>query len=635
MQVQSTSFAMLIAVTLITWTLEARADAVLQAKQNIFPQEVAISVEVRAQVELTTVVLTFPALTDREDAVLTVPSPKGAYPVGVDLDRGKGFVELPIKDEAPPPPAGGSTSPAAMQAWVGQTPLTANLHDLASGPLTIRVSFLRLLRRYQGKVTFLAGAAPCPLRQPSHGSASVTLSVRVRTARPLIQIGTANNVAKVHKSSSTEAQLSVAKTLLIKPVHVLVSYAEQTKGIQAQLLTHRTPTADPQGGQAGYFLLLLDADHVSAETTQPRTLSLVIDRSGSMSGDKLAQAQKSALAMLDNLRPSDRFNLHHFNSTIDSFNSAPLPATPGNIAAAKAHATSLTAQGSTDLNDGIIAGLGGKTCPTGAPPDARYDAMILLSDGQPTAGVVDRSQIHNNSILHNCNESRIFTFAVGYGADVALLEAIARTARGRNFVLNNAQAGVTLAEQARLLFEEIYAVRVTDLSLSISGITTRDVLPERPPDLFNGGQVVLVGRYQAPGQGTARITGKAEGKAHLTQLPLLAPALEQDNGFIKYVWATEKVGSLLAALGRGGDANQLEQQITALGLAYRIQTPYTSFSSPNAGATPGISGSGGGGYSGGSGGGGGGYSGSGDVSLVGLLALLGLVPLARRRLRGG
>ncbi len=95
------------------------------------------------------------------------------------------------------------------------------------------------------------------------------------------------------------------------------------------------------------------------------------------------------------------------------------------------------------------------------------------------------------------------------------------------------------------------------------------------------------------------------------------------------------MGSLLAALGRGGDANQLEQQITALGLAYRIQTPYTSFSSPNAGATPGISGSGGGGYSGGSGGGGGGYSGSGDVSLVGLLALLGLVPLARRRLRGG
>ena len=610
----------------------ARADAALQGPNgNIFPKAVTIDAQVRAQVEVTTVVLTFPALADRGDHVLTVPSPQGSYPVGVDLDRGKGYLELPIKDEAPPPPAGGSAASAAMKAWVKQKPLTANLRDLAPGALTIRVRFLRLLRRHKGKVSFQVGAAPCPLRQTSDGVASATISVRVRTSRPLQDISTSGTPAKLQKNAVNEALLSVAKTLLSSPVLTEVSYEEQSKGIQAQFLAHRSPTADPLGGKAGYFLLLLDADSVSAETTQPRTLSLVIDRSGSMSGSKLAQAQQAALAMLDNLRSGDRFNIHAFDDKINSWRTSPQPANTSTLSTASAYAKALTARGSTDLNGGIIAGLGGKTCPAGASPGSRYDAMILLSDGLPTFGVTDKATIHKNSMLYNCNESRIYTFAVGYGADVALLEAVARTARGKNFVLDNSQASTALASMARMLFEDIYAVRVTDLSLALTGISHHEVLPERPPDLYNGGQVVLVGRYKTPGTGTAKITGRAEGVGHVTSLALTAPATEQDNVFIKYVWATEKVGQLLAAMGKGGDYSSLKKQITALGLAYRIQTPFTSFSSPSPGGYSGGGSSGSGGYSGGSSSGG--FSGSGDVGLLTLLALLGLVPLARRRLR--
>ncbi len=611
----------------------ARADAVLQGpKGNLFPNEVAVDVQVRAQVEVTTVVLAFSALADRGDHVLTVPSPQGSYPVGVDLDRGKEFVELPIKDEAPPPPAGGSGASVEMKAWVQQRPLTATLRDLTTGTLSIRVRFLRLLRRHQGKVTFQVGAAPCPLRQPSDGVASYTLSARVRTARAMQDISTTGTPAKLQKSSPTEALLSVAKTLLGKKAKTTISYQEQSKGIQAQFLAHRAPSADPQGGKAGYFLLLLDADNVSAETTRPRTLSLVIDRSGSMSGYKLVQAKKAALAMLDNLRSGDRFNMHAFDHEVSSWRTAPQPANTSTVSTAASFANALTARGNTDLNSGIITGLGGKKCPAGSSPGSRYDAMILLSDGLPTFGVKDKATIHKNSMLYNCNESRIYTFSVGHGADVALLEAVARTARGKNYKLDNSQADNALADMARRLFEDIYAVRVTDLSLAVTGISPHDVLPERPPDLFNGGQVVLVGRYKTPGVGTAKITGRAEGKAHVTTLALSAPATEQDNGFIKFVWATEKVGQLLAAMGKGGDYNSLKKQITALGLAYRIQTPFTSFSTPSGGGSSG--GSSGGGYSGGGSGGfsGGGYGGSGDAGLLTLLALLGLIPLARRRL---
>ena len=623
-------------VVLLARLPAAHADAVLQSPTgNVFPATVAVSVQVRAQVELTTLVFDFGKLADRGDHVLTVPSPDGAYPVGVDLDRGTGFVQLPIKAEAPPPPASGGSSTAAIKGWLGQTPLTSRLRDLAPGPLKLRVRFLRLLRRHQGKVSFLVGVAPCPLRQAADGVASATLTVNLRAARPLVDISTQGTPAKLQKDSPTEATLTVAKTLLASPLRLELSYEEQTKGIHARFLAHRTPTADPLGGKAGYFLLLLDADNVSAKTTRPRTLSLVIDRSGSMSGDKLEQARKAALAMLDNLREGDRFNMHSFNQQISSWSTAPQPANTATVAAARTYANALTATGSTDLNNGIITGLGGKACPSGGNAGSRYDAMILLSDGQATAGVTTAATIHKNSILHNCNESRIFTFAVGYGADVPLLEAISRSARGRNFVLNQSQAASGLARAARQLFEDIYAVRVTDLSLSLTGLSHGDVLPEQAPDLFNGGQVVLVGRYQTPGQGLAKLSGLTEGGPWSTSLSLQAPALQQDNGFIKYVWATEKVGQLLAAMGRGGDTQKLKKQITDLGLAYRIQTPYTSFSTPPAGGGTSGSGSSGTGGSGTGGSYSGGFSGSGDVSLLTLLALLaGLVPLARRRMRG-
>jgi hypothetical protein len=113
-----------------------------------------------------------------------------------------------------------------------------------------------------------------------------------------------------------------------------------------------------------------------------------------------------------------------------------------------------------------------------------------------------------------------------------------------------------------------------------------------------------------------------------------APANETDNAFIKYVWATEKVGELLAEMGRGGDQNRLIEEITKLGVGYSIQTPYTSFSTPSAGGGGGGS-SGGGGFAGADGGAAGcscglaGAAGCWPALALGLLAALGL--LLRRR----
>jgi Ca-activated chloride channel family protein len=618
---------------LVLTPLGAHAEAVLQSTSgtSLFPLEIRIESEISAQVETVTLVFGFADLQSGGDYVLTVPSPRGAYSVGVDLDQGKGMEPLAIQAKTPPPGAGsGPQASPELRAWQGSTPLLARLDALRPGPLTVRVRFLRLLRRHQGRVQFEVGADRCPLRAAGDSPARLTLSVRIRTFRPLLQLQTAGASPKIEKPSPSEASLTLPPTSLSGSVRTTVTYEESTQGVEMHALAHRTPTADPLGGADGYFLLLLDADQLAAEAAPPRSLSLVIDRSGSMQGDKILQARKAALAMLDNLRESDLFNLHTFASTVSSWQSGPVPATAANIAAAKQYVGALNAGGSTDLESAIVAGLGGGSCAGGTTAeDQRYHVMVLLSDGLATAGETGSAAIYQSAQSHNCQQARIFTFAVGQGADVPLLEAISRGARGRNFVLNDAQAEGELAEAVRRLFEDIYAVRVTDLTLTIAGIDTRDVLPEQPVDLFAGGQVVLVGRYATPGAGTARITGQASGAPFAMEIPFAAPALLEDHASIKYVWATEKVGALLAAMATGGDRAELTDQITALGLGYRIQTPFTSFATPPSSSGSGSSGgsySSGGGYSGGMG---------GDVNLPTVVVLMvTLAGLAVRRRTG-
>ena len=628
-------FAAIVAalVTSLAWTGQARADAALSSVgETVFPDAIDIAVEVRAQVETTTVLFSFADVLGG-DYVLTVPSPEGAYSVGVDIDQGAGFVPLAMTDEAPPPGVGAGSGDPAVTAWQGHTALLADLAAIAPGPLTARVTFLRTLRRYQGQVAFAIGAARCPLRDVADPGPTLTLTATVETLRPRAEftaLPSAQTTAALDPVTSVDSELrvrvDVAAHALDGASFLDLVYAQETPAISAHFLAHRTADADPLGGQDGFFMLVVDADEVNVEDTQPRTLQLVIDRSGSMGGDKIAQARDAARAMLDHLRETDEFNIVVFDSDVSAIWSEARAASAGNIDAARDFIKDIDAGGSTNLDGAIIRGLGGSTDPDEARANARFDAMVLLSDGQATCGETDPSAIHDHSIAYNGWRTRIYTVAVGFGADIPLMEALSRSSRGQSFLLNETQAVSELVATAETLFEDIYAVRLEDMNVGLTGLSTSAMLPENPPDLFNGGQVLIVGRYQNAGDGSVQVSGDAAGLPYELELPVAAPETEAGNEFIKYVWATQRVGQLLSEMAMGGDRDELRAEITELGLAYRIQTPFTSFSSaPGAGFADSASAGSGCRTSPAHDGG------TGALTGAGLLALLGLLWLRRRR----
>ena len=112
----------------------------------------------------------------------------------------------------------------------------------------------------------------------------------------------------------------------------------------------------------------------------PVNVAFVIDRSGSMSGQKIELAKQAVQTAVSLLKPSDRFAIVTYDDQIDVV----APST-GATAEAKRNATQalrgVDARGSTNLGEGWLRG-----CEqVAAIQDERYiTRVILLTDGRPT-----------------------------------------------------------------------------------------------------------------------------------------------------------------------------------------------------------------------------------------------------------
>ena len=92
--------------------------------------------------------------------------------------------------------------------------------------------------------------------------------------------------------------------------------------VDTRLLAYR------ESGDDGYFNLLL-APVVELDETVARDVVLVLDRSGSMEGDKMAQAIDAAEYVLDNLGADDRFAIVDFSRYVRTFSDELCPSVDG------------------------------------------------------------------------------------------------------------------------------------------------------------------------------------------------------------------------------------------------------------------------------------------------------------------
>ena len=342
-------------------------------------------------------------------------------------------------------------------------------------------------------------------------------------------------------------------------------------------------TASLGGGarQSGYFLVVASPSVAKPDAAlPPRRVVVVMDRSGSMQGKKIEQAKAAIRFALGKLRPQDSFNVITFSDSVEPFSPSPVAATAANLQRADAFVDGIVADGGTNIHDALDEGLAQFT------ERASGNTLLFFTDGLPTVGVTNQSAIVRDAITKNDKKARVFVFGEGYDVDVPFLDTVAQSLRGdADYVRPDENIEVKTSR----FVAKTSAPVLENLHVSVEGGTLAKIgeiypRPSDLPDLFAGGQLVLVGRYT----GSARnfrltLSGTANNKPQSYTLSGALPDVDTGAAFLPRLWASRKIGYLMdeVRLKEDGAAKQEAiDQIVALSKEWGILTPYTALFVP-------------------------------------------------------
>lgn len=186
------------------------------------------------------------------------------------------------------------------------------------------------------------------------------------------------------------------------------------------------------------------------DARRPRiNLALVVDTSGSMEGDAIAQARVASRALLDQMRPGDRLAVVTFDSRTEVL-LASTEIDGSRLDDLRDRMNAMQARGTTDLAGGLRLGL--------EEVVRHYDAtginrVVLLSDGVPN----DASTVA--ALAQAAGERHIAITALGLGLeyDETLLASIAQTSGGRFHYVEEPSAMASVFRDEVLRLERLVA----------------------------------------------------------------------------------------------------------------------------------------------------------------------------------
>jgi Ca-activated chloride channel family protein len=298
-----------------------------------------------------------------------------------------------------------------------------------------------------------------------------------------------------------------------------------------------------------------------------------------MGGEKIEQAQDALHFILEQLNEGDRFSVVGFDHRLSVLSTNLLPVDDGTLADAQWFVAGLEADGNTDMEAALQAGLKILLRSDAGGGTFRYASqmIVFLTDGLPTEGVVDEPLIAE--LVNNTNAqvgARLHVFGVGYDVNTHLLDHLASDNGGS---VTYVQPGDNLEAVLTGFYERIDRPLLTDLEIGFDGLEVSDLYPQTFPDLFQGSSLLVVGRYRSAAPAVAvRVRGRAgdETREYVYQFDL-DDGPRSGRHFVPRLWATRRVGDLLDRVRVEGERPPLVEEIRELGLGYGLVTPYTTF----------------------------------------------------------
>ena len=455
----------------------------------------------------------------------------------------------------------------ALLEYIGQGAIKASVFPIPpNGSQRITLKYFQILDLENGLVNF-----EYPLNTEKFSTIpleEVKIQVNIQSDDPIRAVYSLSHEVQIRMDGESQAQVSYQEENVLPDKDFELSYsAGQAESVHLFSYMDSNGELETEGG---YFALLIAPPSIEKIDPIAKDILFVLDRSGSMEGEKFEQAQAALIYILRQLNPDDRFYLTTFNDTIQSYSSNLMPVS--SVEDAVDWVEKLSAGGSTDINRALLETIS-------AANSERPTYLIFLTDGLPTQGEVDPQKILNNFYQSAPDSLRAFVFGVGYDVDTYLLDTLSEEHHGDSTYV---KPEASLKEVVSGFYNRISAPVLTDVALEYSGVGVYDVYPRELPDLFAGSQLIVLGRYRDGGAASIVLSGTANGERQETVFEGLAfdegePDSTGRSDSIPRLWATRKIGYLLKKIRLKGTNQELVDQIIQLSIRYGIVTPYTSF----------------------------------------------------------
>ena len=308
----------------------------------------------------------------------------------------------------------------------------------------------------------------------------------------------------------------------------------------------------------------------------PVDLVFVIDVSGSMGGTKIKQTRQALETIINQLRSTDRFTMLTFSNNVTYWRDTLVSVSEYRQLGVQ-FARGLHAGGSTNFNSGLLGGA--SVLKTHGRSD-HVPLLVILTDGQPTAGVTNENAIIENAV-NTLSGTSISLNCLGFGYDLNF-NLLERLAFQNNGIVRRIYEGEDAPQQLEGFFEEIASPILKDISINYD--ERFEVITDTSfPILFNGSEIVVAGKFNCSAD-TVLVTVNGSGvlqevvfqsevnvRENIT-LGTISPNVERLAAYliVKQLLAKLRLTDIV------GEANVIRQEALELALKYNFVTDLTS-----------------------------------------------------------
>lgn len=516
--------------------------------------------------------------TEWAEAVYAFPLPDGAAVDRLRMEIGERVIEGEIREKEEAKRVYDEARDAGRRAsLVTQTTpnlFTTQVANIAPGDsIYITIEYLDVARYDAGEfslrfpMTFTpryetAEPPPDPALPPDAPAAFVpavagtlhqaAIGVELTPGMPLESVGARHHDVRVSQAGASYDVRTAGRTVPMNRDFVLAWRPVAGTAPAVHALTETV------GGRTYVLLMVLPPAQTHAFRSRPREVIYVVDTSGSMGGEPIAQAKLALANALERLSPGDRFNVLRFDSTTSGLFRSPAALTDETRADALRFVERLTADGGTEIDGAIRAALAQPASPS------HVRQVVFLTDG----AVASETQAFK-TIEGRLGDARLFTIGIGAAPNSHFMRKAAQFGRGAYTHIGDA---ADVAPVLDALFAKLERIALTDVL--VDWPAAAELYPLRIPDLYAGEPIVVAGSLEGERNGPVAIdvVGRVAGGPWSASVE----AMPASSAGIAALWARRKIEFLIDSRVQGVGEPLIRSAVIDTALEHHLVSPYTS-----------------------------------------------------------